>query len=495
MSDLQPKHQPLVITPDQYTPRDYFKKSSPAGFGVSYETDHANYDGSPYQGDVLIPESLQTTLVKQTQGEFLNTLYGQIPKGTTNVMNDQFNEIISLGMAFNTGFTGDIVPNSYPDIRRRFSQTKVYMTAAKLTMFLNDKGFFAAQPGARETVEWSQGIMLQSKLAYDLFYGDTSVNPLGVDGFFTRLANDTDVSSDHIINAQGHALTYDHISLASQIIAEEFGMGAPTGWVSPEAINYHQVWLNQNRRRIDSMGFPTGEGSDVRVAKVPQGNVYLQVEPYLQRSGIRRRSQGAMGTTADSDMAPDAPTVSTALTTGTSGDLFDVAFTGRWWIRAKNGVGGESAPVHLTASAAQAITTSQNAVVVVKDETSDVNRKATGFVIYRCSEAEYAAAGNTSQNATKIFEVSNLDASGIPKSVDVTITDRNYYRSECTHALFGILNKEQTAELKFMKSGMIKVDLAMTNLTKPWVQMLLPNLQIKSPFKFVMVKNIGRDVS
>lgn len=496
---LQPKHSPLVV--DEYMPRNFFRKSkglhksTPAGFGVSYETDHANYDGSPYQGDVLIPESLQTTLVKQTQTKFLNTLYGQIPKGTVHVMNDQFNEVISLGQAFNTGFTGDIVPNSYPDIRRRFSQTKVYMTAAKLTYFMNDDGTFQTNQSARAEVEDAQGIILQSKLAYDLFYGNTATNPLGIDGFFTRLANDTDISSDHIINAEGHALTYDHISLAAQIIAEEFGSGAPVGWLSPEALNFHQVFLNQNRRRNVDAGYPVAEGSNVNTARTPQGDVFLQQEPYLQRSGFRRRSEGVMKLTADSDMAPDAPTVVTGITQGTSGDVFDVAFTGRYWIRAKNPTGGESAAVHLTASAALAMTTSQNAVVVVKDETSDVNRKATGFVIYRCSEAEYTAAGSTADNVTKIFEVTNLDSSGIPQTANVTITDRNYYRSECTHALFGILDKDQTCELKFMKSGMIKVPLAMTNLTVPWVQMLLPNLQIKSPFKFVMVKNLGRDVS
>ena len=347
-------------------------------------------------------------------------------------------------------------------------------------------------------------ILLQTILDRRLVDADRSKIPTAFDGVFKQHLNginqiygdiagktteqmlDDYFGDVSMINADGEVLTDSMIEDASQAVVNDRNGEIDRIMSNPAVFNQYVKQFHESKRVI--VGYPNGVtgatmGQSVNTITTQFGQVAVKNDKFFdERRPIKSTAQKSFA------KAPKAPvadgTTPVAVVTDTKTKFGTHAGTYFYAVTAKNKY-GESAPVVLNSSAAQAVTATQ-AVNLKFTAATDDPYPATCFVIYR---SKVNPANLATTDLYPIFEVSTSElAAGYDGGAAGLVRDRNRIIAGTKSALVYYNSSDINEYLQFADT--MKMDFAITSPARRFAILNYGTPVLYQPGKIARIYNL-----
>lgn len=428
-------------------------------------------------GFALRVESLERTLKNTSFRAEHVRLWRAIPKKPAYNTVEEYNQIQSYG-SLNTGaFIGEGALPSETDAtyERKFSIVKFMGTTRRvghvMTLVKPAHGNVIAQ----ETVAGT--LYLLQQIEQNLFYGDSSLDPVQWDGYEKLIADGA--GATNIIDLRGQPLTEDRLIDASLTIMDAPNYGLPTHLHMNPKVKADLVKTFFPKMRYDLGALANGKiGGDIGYFISPAGDVKLESNVFISDGGgVPSAASG------DASARPGTPSVSVAAAAGANASsMFGSADAGLYFYHAVAvNRFGTSAPLAVNGSAL---------TVAAGDRVTFTLQPGAGplpayYLIYR------TAPGGAQSSARLILKVSNQTGTPPqPSGAALQIIDVNARLPGCSTAFMFQQNVENMAFAQL--APMIKIPLSTVDPSIRWMQLLYGVPQLFTPRHNVIFRNVGR---
>lgn len=465
------------------------------------------YDNQINNGGGLKVESLDSVLKVLTNRLNQLVIWNEMPKQKIDNTVHQYNQLFKYGEevgVFNVeGETPEETDSQY---RRKSIITKFLGVSGQVTHPAMLAKLAGGMNMYNREVE-NKTVLLQTIIDQRLIDADSSCVPEQFDGIFRQHmlgVNEADggtvdgltseqildgyFNSPAVINADGSVLNDSLVEDAADVVVNVYNGYIDRIVSTPVVFNNYVKLFHESKRVIVGMrDSVTGAtmGQSVNDITTQFGKVGVKNDKYFD---IRRPITS--GKKATSPKAPLVPviggTATAAVDADTKTQFGNHAGSYGYLVTAKNRY-GESAPLNLTASAAQAVTASQS---VDLQFTAGVGGayEATCFVIYR---TEKDAVLNSNTQYYPIFEVpAQLLASGYDGAAAGKVRDRNRIIAGTKSALVYVNDSQINEYLQFADT--MKMDFAITAPSRRFAILNYGTPVLYQPAKICRIVNIGK---
>lgn len=465
------------------------------------------YDNQINNGGGLKVESLDSVLKVLTNRLNQLVIWNEMPKQKIDNTVHQYNQLFKYGEevgVFNVeGETPEETDSQY---RRKSIITKFLGVSGQVTHPAMLAKLAGGMNMYNREVE-NKTVLLQTIIDQRLIDADSSCVPEQFDGIFRQHmigVNEADggtvdgltseqildgyFNSPAVINADGSVLNDSLVEDAADVVVNVYNGYIDRIVSTPIVFNNYVKLFHESKRVIVGMrDSVTGAtmGQSVNDITTQFGKVGVKNDKYFD---IRRPITS--GKKATSPKAPLVPviggTATAAVDADTKTQFGNHAGSYGYLVTAKNRY-GESAPLNLTASAAQAVTASQS---VDLQFTAGVGGayEATCFVIYR---TEKDAVLNSNTQYYPIFEVpAQLLASGYDGAAAGKVRDRNRIIAGTKSALVYVNDSQINEYLQFADT--MKMDFAITAPSRRFAILNYGTPVLYQPAKICRIVNIGK---
>lgn len=465
------------------------------------------YDNQINNGGGLKVESLDSVLKVLTNRLNQLVIWNEMPKQKIDNTVHQYNQLFKYGEevgVFNAeGETPEETDSQY---RRKSIITKFLGVSGQVTHPAMLAKLAGGMNMYNREVE-NKTVLLQTIIDQRLIDADSSCVPEQFDGIFRQHmigVNEADggtvdgltseqildgyFNSPAVINADGSVLNDSLVEDAADVVVNVYNGYIDRIVSTPIVFNNYVKLFHESKRVIVGMrDSVTGAtmGQSVNDITTQFGKVGVKNDKYFD---IRRPITS--GKKATSPKAPLVPviggTATAAVDADTKTQFGNHAGSYGYLVTAKNRY-GESAPLNLTASAAQAVTASQS---VDLQFTAGVGGayEATCFVIYR---TEKDAVLNSNTQYYPIFEVpAQLLASGYDGAAAGKVRDRNRIIAGTKSALVYVNDSQINEYLQFADT--MKMDFAITAPSRRFAILNYGTPVLYQPAKICRIVNIGK---
>jgi hypothetical protein len=422
-------------------------------------------------GFSLRVESLEKTLVNTTYRMKHVLFWKGIPKKPAYNTVEEYNELSSYGQNPDALWVdeGDLPEEDDSTYERKHSYVKYIGTTRRVThvaTVINPAhGPIVAQEGINGTMHLLKG------LERGLFYGDSSLSALQFDGM-QKLITDNSPTAN-IIDLRGLPLSEDNLTDGALTVQAAPNYGIPTDLHLNPMVHADLCKTFFPKERTNP-GFQNGwAGGDLMGWRSPAGDVRFNPNVFITDGGAPTAAVG------DAAKRPATPTVSTGNTTPAyASSQFGADDAGDYYyrIQACNRY-GRSAAVHLVAG--------PTAVTVAAGDEVTWGMTPGSSVSVGWYEIFRSKVGGAALSDRLILRVANAAGTG-----EQTLRDFNDFLPYCSSGFLF----EQTPEAMYFKqlAPMIKVPLAIIDLSVRWIQALYGVPVLAAPRKMVLFNNIGR---
>lgn len=465
------------------------------------------YDNQINNGGGLKVESLDSVLKVLTNRLNQLVIWNEMPKQKIDNTVHQYNQLFKYGEevgVFNVeGETPEETDSQY---RRKSIITKFLGVSGQVTHPAMLAKLAGGMNMYNREVE-NKTVLLQTIIDQRLIDADSSCVPEQFDGIFRQHmigVNEADggtvdgltseqildgyFNSPAVINADGSVLNDSLVEDAADVVVNVYNGYIDRIVSTPVVFNNYVKLFHESKRVIVGMrDSVTGAtmGQSVNDITTQFGKVGVKNDKYFD---IRRPITS--GKKATSPKAPLVPviggTATAAVDADTKTQFGNHAGSYGYLVTAKNRY-GESAPLNLTASAAQAVTASQS---VDLQFTAGIGGayEATCFVIYR---TEKDAVLNSNTQYYPIFEVpAQLLASGYDGAAAGKVRDRNRIIAGTKSALVYVNDSQINEYLQFADT--MKMDFAITAPSRRFAILNYGTPVLYQPAKICRIVNIGK---
>jgi hypothetical protein len=420
-------------------------------------------------GFALRVEDLSKTLVNTTYKMKHVRFWKSIPKDPAFNTVTEFNELSSYGENPDALWVdeGDLPEEDDSTYERKHSYVKYIGTTRRVSHVATVINPAHGPAIAQEAI--SGTMFLLKGLERGLFYGDSSLSDLQFDGF-EKLITDSS-PADNIIDLRGQPLSEDNLTDAALTVQAAPNYGMPTHMHLNPQVHADLSKVFFPKARVEP-GFQDGmAGGEMRGWRSPAGDVAFEPNVFITDGG------GPTNAAGDSGKRPATPTVSTAVTTPAAvASQFDTDDAGDYfvWVQAVNRY-GRSAAVDAGGGAITVAGGDEITFGMTPGSSVDVG----WYEIFRTKK------GGATGTSRLILRVPNTAG-----AAEMILHDYNAIIPYTTSAFLF----EQTKEAMCFKqlAPMIKVPLAIIDLSIRWVQALYGVPQLRAPRKMVLFRNVGR---
>lgn len=448
----------------QHTQEQVNELNKALGTGTAGEAYGAHADGS-----ALRPESLEGTLKVVLATEKNIKFWKDISKLPAYSTVEEFNVIDSYGGDTSAFFTeGGLPEEEDANYERKSALVKFLGTTRAITHPMTLVRSAHGDVVARETRNGT--LWLLQQLERQLFFADSSLNPLAFDGVEKQILSHLGDGAEQVIDLKGKPLSEDILEDASNIIIENFGIPSKM-YLTPQAhVDLSKVMFPRQR-----IGFtaPTDGMAGVPLKGFQSNGGTFAFEPdvFIRPRGEAPDTgkEGAPATPAWVDVVEgeSAPLVADSSATGKGLS----AGTYKYVITAVN-VKGESAGSVVKEVAVEAF---QQVTISFNRVTSPVPAKS--YRIYR---------DNGDGKILFMTEIADPKTGTV-----VTYVDRNQDIPGTSKAFLFDLNGEQSMSFKQL-APLMKLPLARISASERFMILLYGMPVVYNPRRNVIIKNIGR---
>jgi len=440
-------------------------------------TDRYDASGAP-----LKVESLEKTLKHITFREQDIKFWRDIPKQPAYNTVVEYNQMVSYGRN-RGGFNAEgELPEEEDSIYARRAQFVKFLGVTKSVThqmtLVNTMIGNIMQKTIKDGTLW-----LMRRLDEALFYGNSKMNPLEFDGLLAQQEY-SDVwanraayyDSDNVIDMRGASLSEEAIEAAANTVVENYGLATQL-YSSPAVLSgfvrqfYGNKFIMPNTQALTN-GIM---GQRVQQFESQFGSIGLNQDVFFKKRPAKTASSEA-----ETDKAPNAPTIAVTAVASDANSLFTAEDAGNvtYAVSAFNRYGESKLAV---AEAATAIVAGGAADITITD--GGGTHKATAYRIYR---------SETGKTGTyyPIFEVSLDDVTrGLDGAAAGSIRDLNRFIPNCDQAM--VLQFDDEVVMFDQLAPMMKMDLAMLSPAYRFMILLYGTPLLYAPKKMVRIINIG----
>jgi hypothetical protein len=431
-------------------------KALTAGTG----TDAASYTN----GRSLIVESLENTLMVTTFSMEDIRLFKDLKTNPIFAVIDEWTEKSSYGNRYGVAVGETENPASRDSVyARKIGQAKFYRTKREVSHVMTlMKGIVDAE--AEEQVDGTMLLVQQIESA--LFYGNSSIITEEFDGL-KRLI-ETQATADNIIDVRG-VIDEAHLQQGAKII-RKVGFGVPTdAYLSLDVqTDIDRILETKHRITIPMMGSEGGltAGAPVDKYRTSFGTFNLKPEVFI--------TEDKAPFAAPVGDAPTKPSSVTAVASSQVGSKFLAADAGTYWYGVAYFTKSGESDVRAIGSAVTVAAGDKVTLTINGGTTTTV----TGCRIFRSMK--------NAADATDMLEIAQVlfTASGM------TNVDINNNLPGSSEIFLCNLSPNYKAISWQQLLPMMKLPLAITGPSLPFLIMLYGYLRLTKPKQFVMLKNI-----
>jgi hypothetical protein len=417
-------------------------------------------------------ESLEKTLVNTTYRMKHILLWKSIVKKPAFNTVVEYNELSSYGENPDALWIdeGDLPEEDDSTYERKHNYVKYMGTTRRVshvgTVITPAHGPLVAQEAINGTMFLLRGI------ERGLFYGNSALSSLQFDGF-QKLITDNSPAAN-VIDLRGQPLSEDNLTDAALTVMAAPNYGQPSDFHCNPMVHSDLSKVFFPKERLQP-GMKDGEvGLNLKGWTSPAGDVRFNPNVFITDGGAPTAAVG------DSAKRPATPTISTGVSTpqDTTNSQFDADDAGSYWVKiqACNRYGRSAA---VDAGGGAVIST-----VVENDEITFGVTPGSSVEVewYEVFRTALSGADGTER---LILRVNNAAGTG-----ETTIHDYNAFIPYCSSGFLF----EQTPEAMYVKqlAPMIKVPLAIIDLSVRWIQAIYLVPVLAAPRKMVLFNNIGR---
>lgn len=428
-------------------------KALSAGTG----TDHASFAN----GRALIVESLEETLMTTTYSAQDVVLFKKLKQNPIYAVVDEWVEKSDYGSRYGMA-TGEIELPGQRDTTyaRKVGQAKFYRTRREISHVMTlMRGIVDAE--AEEQVDGT--MLLIRALEETAFNGDSSIITEEFDGLKTL------IPAANVIDQRG---PIDEATLqnAAELIRQNFGVPTDLFLSLKNQLDVDRILENKHRVAIPMMGGPTGgltAGAPIEKYRTSFGTFDLNPDIFLTEEN--QAPTVAVGT------APTAPTNVTAAVAGTTSS-FAAADAGAYLYGVSSfNKSGESAIFVLASPITVAAT--QTVTLTVTAGAAGVAPAITGLKVYR------SKVGGVS---TDMLLIDTVTYTGTGQ----TYADNNLKLPGASDIYLLNLNPNSRAISWQQLLPLMKLPLAITGPSIPFLLMIYGYLRMPKPKQHVRIKNV-----
>lgn len=447
-------------------------------------TDMLDASGAP-----LKVESLEKTLKHLTFRESDIQLWKALPKKAAYNTVEEYNQQISYGNdrgGFNN--EGELPEEEDSQFVRRAQLVK-YLGVTKSVTHQMTLVNSVIGPVMDKTVK--DGTMwILRKLNKSLYFGNENIIPQEFNGFVAQqMQSDAWASygeymtSEHVVDLRGKALTEDAIETAANSIVENFGLG--TQIYGPPAVlsNFVKNFYGNKFIQPNTPALSNGVmGQKVQAFDSQFGQIGLNHDVFFKKLPFKTSASGATSPKAPTKPVWDA-TTPIAVTASAAGSLFATGDAGNVYyaVSALNRYGESDLAIYTTAAAAVVAACG----IDLKFAAAGGANAASGFRIYRTKVGKPATA-----EFYPIFEVSTANlTSGFDGPGAGIIRDLNRFVVDTDQSLL-IQFDDEVVEFAQL-APLMKMDLAVLSPAFRFMVLLYGTPFLYAPKKMVRFINIG----
>jgi hypothetical protein len=425
-------------------------------------------------GFPLRVESLERTLKNTTYRMEHVRYWRAIPKGPAFNTVEEFNQIRDYGnLALNSFITEGALPEeSDSTYSREFSIVKFMGITRRVTHVMSLVKPAHGNVIAQETIAGTMKLLRD--MERNLWFARSDLDAVQFDGMEKLI--EAGALAENIIDLRGAPLSEDVLIDAALTIQDAPNYGTPTHvYMNPKVkADLAKTFFPKSRYDLFSKTDTGLVGLDIRGFTSPAGDVMFEPDVFITDGD---GDEGGLPTAAVGNVLkrPSTPTVTTALATAALSSSFTASDLGtyNWQVVAVNAF-GQSAPVNVGSIA---VSTAGHGVTF--GITPGAGTLPTYYRVFRTVVG--GAAGSERH-------IARVAASGNPG--ETTITDLNANLPGTTKA-FMIQQNEDNVKWKQL-APMIKVSLATIDTSIRWMQLIYGVIQLYTPRRNVVFKNIGR---
>lgn len=420
------------------------------------------------EGFPLRVESLENTLANLTFRERHVKLWRALPKRPAFNTVEEYNQLLSYGNRSGGGWVSETELPSESDstYRRNYATVKLMGVTRRVSLV---SGLVRPAHGnilANETISGTMELL--KDVEKNLFFGDSSLDPIEWDGFEAQIT--AGAPAENIIDMRGEPLTEEVLQDAALIIQDAPNYGTGT-----------HLFLNpKHLADLTKISFPRmrtemyGGSGDGYLGGAVKGFTSIAGDVAFEPNVFLNETPGVGAASLDV-RAPAAPaSVTSAVTTGVTGSKFIASDIGsyNYSVVAGNRY-GKSAATALASAASVAAAGSRVRLTI-----TPTDGKATYFEVYRTLKNGAAAT---------VKRIKRIAANGASA---VTFDDLNLDLPGTAPAFFFQLDNDNMHFAQL--APMVKIPLATVDPTYRWMQLLIGVPIMRSPGRNVLFKNVGR---
>ncbi|MGG1673525.1 hypothetical protein ACIFOE_23365 [Paenibacillus sp. NRS-1783] len=430
--------------------------------------------GNGVFGDMspIRPQSLETTLRIVTAKEEHLSMWRNITKKGAGGTVEEFNVMDSYGA------DGDpfIVEGGRP-IERNSNYIRqaglVKFTGVTRGVTLPAQLVNTVGVGNAVAAETTSGTMwLLQQINKNLYFGDSSKNPLAFDGILPQVkkfVNGKSYATQHIIDMRGKPLTEEILEDAATIISDNFGGGLLQLYLTNQVHkDFSKLFIGPaGRQRIVDIGSNVRMGQPVRGYAANAANIDFVTDRFLKPDGAPKQ--------VSQKKSPATPVTATAVVKEDTTSKLE-AGTYFYFVSSK-GVSGESAPV---STGAVAVTAGQKVEITIPRVLhGDPELEAKSYKVYR---------GYYSDPERAQFMTEFTDVAAGTNQVLVDNGDDIPGAEYCF-----LVDNDGDDVLAFKKlADLMRVPLGLVDTTSKFMILLFGMLQVYNPRRIVVFKNVGK---
>lgn len=413
----------------------------------------------------LRPQSLEGTLkvvtAKQEHIKFWKLLGKKQAFNTV----EEFNVLDSYGGDSSPFFMEGGLPNEEDSNYIRQSEMVKFLGTTRVvthpaTLVRNTVGDIVAREQENGTL-W-----LLQQLERNLYFADSSLDPLAFNGLLTQVRNfvkGKSYESQHIIDMRGEVLDNNILEDTATIIADNYGSGNLqfhlTNQVHKDFSKLY--WAGQRT----APGQTVSMGQPVRDYNANTANIGFINNVFLKPQGAPKP--------ASQKGAPAVPTMSAGALTAVADTTSKMDAGTYFYFVASRNSAGESVPLSV---GSVAVTSGQRVDIEINRVTSDP--VARSYKVYR-------GLSSNPEKALFAFEIKDTGAGATQ-----VIADRNF-DIPGTHTAFLVDNDSENVLAFKQLAPLMKLPLARISASERFMILLYGMLQVYNPRRVVVIKNIG----
>lgn len=425
---------------------------------------------APGEGFPMRVESLEKTMKVTTFKATHLRLFRSMSKLPAFNTVEEFNLLTSYGDNRDAGWIdeGDLPEEADSTYERKTAIVRYLGTQGRVSLQASLIKPAHGNLVAQETV--NKTMHLLEMVERGLFYGRNDLSSLQFDGF-EKLMRDN-CPTNNIVDLRGQPLSEDNLTDGALTISDAPNYGQATNLhANPKVLSD----LNKTffpKERHNTFTDKTGTiGLNIKAFTSMSGDILFEPNVFIQDGG--GPPAAAVG---DATKRPGIPTVTAALAAAGSGSEFTADDAGdyRYDFVACNRY-GKSAAVACSGSVL-AITEGQQATVGV---TPGGSITVSWYELYRSLKN---GADGSERLIMRIPNTTGL--------AEMTLTDTNAYLPYCTSAFMFQQNLEAMSVKQL--APMMKIPLAIIDLTIRWAQAIFMTPILYTPGKVLLFENVGR---